>query len=170
MPAVRVKSLAQLHARVAACDRCARLRTYCGEIARQKRRAFAQWDYWGKPVPGFGDPDAWQPITFTRPNGEKFTPGYLTPHWGNGKTLALESSDQCRPPGPPKVSDPQLKLEVDECIRYNANLTDHQRAIVEFMRDGPRSTGQSGHWLRFAADVSRMNSTIAFCSRLSPAL
>ena len=30
-----------------------------------------------------------------------------------------------------------------------------QKTIVEFMRDGPRSTGQSGHWLRFSQDVSR---------------
>ncbi|MFM7149082.1 MAG: vanadium-dependent haloperoxidase, partial [Gemmataceae bacterium] len=40
-------------------------------------------------------------------------------------------------------------------IAFNANLTPEQKAIVEFMRDGPRSTGQSGHWLRFAQDVSR---------------
>lgn len=37
----------------------------------------------------------------------------------------------------------------------NAALTPEQKAIVEFMRDGPQSTGQSGHWLRFAQDVSR---------------
>src|SRR2546428_9847536 len=54
-----VKSLAQLHKRVIACERCDRLRRYCGEIARTKRRAFADWDYWGKPVPGFGDERAW---------------------------------------------------------------------------------------------------------------
>ncbi|HMB96331.1 MAG TPA: uracil-DNA glycosylase [Tepidisphaeraceae bacterium] len=40
------------------CDRCSRLREYCLEVARVKRRAFAAWDYWGKPVPGFGDPAA----------------------------------------------------------------------------------------------------------------
>ena len=40
-------------------------------------------------------------------------------------------------------------------LRFNASLTPEQKAIVEFMRDGPRSTGQSGHWLRFAQDVSR---------------
>jgi hypothetical protein len=101
------------------------------------------------------DPDCWQPITFTRPNGEKFTPGYLTPHWGNVKTLALESGAQFRPSGPPKVGDPELKMQTDECIRYNATMTPMQKAIVEFMRDGPRSTGQSGHWLRFAQDLSR---------------
>jgi uracil-DNA glycosylase len=35
------------------------LRSYCGVVAREKRRAFADWDYWGKPVPGFGDQNAW---------------------------------------------------------------------------------------------------------------
>ena len=40
-------------------------------------------------------------------------------------------------------------------LAYNNSLTNEQKAIVEFMRDGPRSTGQSGHWLRFAQDVSR---------------
>ena len=58
MPTVRVKSLAQLHRLVAACDRCERLRTYCCGVAQAKRRAFADWDYWGKPVPGFGDATA----------------------------------------------------------------------------------------------------------------
>src|ERR1043165_3810946 len=48
-------TLNQLHKQVIACERCARLRAYCGEIAREKRRAYADWDYWGLPVPGFGD-------------------------------------------------------------------------------------------------------------------
>jgi uracil-DNA glycosylase family 4 len=59
MPMLRVKSLAQLHQRVASCDRCERLRTYCSGVAETKRRAYADWDYWGKPVPGFGDENAW---------------------------------------------------------------------------------------------------------------
>jgi uracil-DNA glycosylase len=51
-------SLADVHHDIISCSRCARLRTYCGEIARTKRAAFRQDTYWGKPVPGFGDPDA----------------------------------------------------------------------------------------------------------------
>lgn len=47
-----------LNARIVACDRCPRLRAYCREVAREKRRAFADWDYWGRPVPNFGDPRA----------------------------------------------------------------------------------------------------------------
>ncbi len=103
------------------------------------------------------DPDRWQPITFTKPDGTKFTPGFLTPHWYRVKPFALEKSSQFRPPPPPLFSkDPEaLKKETAQVLEYNAKLTNEQKAVVEFMRDGPRSTGQSGHWLRFAQDVSR---------------
>jgi hypothetical protein len=103
------------------------------------------------------DPDRWQPITFTRPNGTKFTPGFLTPHWYRVKPFAMESSAQFRPPPPPKTTsdDAQLRKETAQVLSYNQELSNEQKAIVEFMRDGPRSTGQSGHWLRFAQDLSR---------------
>jgi uracil-DNA glycosylase family 4 len=51
-------SLASLRRRIIACDRCPRLRHYCGVVARDKRAAYREWDYWGRPVPGFGDPEA----------------------------------------------------------------------------------------------------------------
>ncbi|RRA49039.1 uracil-DNA glycosylase [Acidipila sp. EB88] len=51
-------TLASLNARVVACERCTRLRVYCETIAREKRRAYRHEEYWGKPVPSFGDPDA----------------------------------------------------------------------------------------------------------------
>jgi PAP2 superfamily len=103
------------------------------------------------------DIDRWQPITFTKPDGTKFTPGFLTPHWYRVKTAVLDNSAQFRP-GPPPTSktDPELlRKETDQVLKYNAELTKEQKAIVEFMRDGPRSTAQSGHWLRFAQDLSR---------------
>jgi uracil-DNA glycosylase family 4 len=43
---------------VIACNRCPRLREYCIRIAEVKRRAYRDQEYWGKPVPGFGDPRA----------------------------------------------------------------------------------------------------------------
>jgi hypothetical protein len=101
------------------------------------------------------DPDCWQPIEFEDGKGGKVTPGFLTPHWYRVKPFALKRSDQFRPPPPPKVGSEQMRKEVDEVLAFNANLTPEQKAVVEFMRDGPRSTGQSGHWLRFAQDVSR---------------
>ncbi|SET56436.1 hypothetical protein SAMN05443639_103371 [Stigmatella erecta] len=101
------------------------------------------------------DPDRWQPISFDDGNGGTITPGFLTPHWYLVRPFALVSSDQFRPAPPPKVGSRELAREVREIIRFNANLTPEQKALVEFMRDGPRSTAQSGHWLRFAQDVSR---------------
>jgi uracil-DNA glycosylase family 4 len=47
-----------LNEQVNQCVRCARLREYCGQVAIEKRRAYIGWDYWGKPVAGFGDRDA----------------------------------------------------------------------------------------------------------------
>jgi uracil-DNA glycosylase family 4 len=47
-----------VHAEIVSCTRCPRLRNYCQEIARTKRRAYRDEIYWGKPVPGFGDPRA----------------------------------------------------------------------------------------------------------------
>lgn len=43
---------------VIACTRCERLVTYCQKIGREKRRAYQDWEYWAKPVPGFGDINA----------------------------------------------------------------------------------------------------------------
>lgn len=40
------------------CRRCPRLREHCRAIAETKRRAYREWDYWGRPVPSFGDPSA----------------------------------------------------------------------------------------------------------------
>src|SRR5437879_9699218 len=50
--------LAQLHDAVVARRQCPRLVQYREEVARTKRRAFRDWTYWGRPVPGFGDPHA----------------------------------------------------------------------------------------------------------------
>jgi len=47
-----------LNEEIVACRKCARLVTYREEVARVKRRAFREWEYWGKAVPGFGDPRA----------------------------------------------------------------------------------------------------------------
>lgn len=47
-----------LNSEVVACTKCPRLVTYREQIAREKRRAYLAWDYWGEAVPGFGDPKA----------------------------------------------------------------------------------------------------------------
>lgn len=57
-PVADLNLLACLHAEVVACTRCPRLVEYRERIAREKRRAYRDQQYWGKPVPGWGDPQA----------------------------------------------------------------------------------------------------------------
>jgi len=54
----RTIPLSEIRDRIISCERCPRLRAYCTEIARVKKRAHRDDVYWGKPVPGFGDPRA----------------------------------------------------------------------------------------------------------------
>jgi len=52
------KTLAILNKRIVACELCPRLRAYIADVAREKRRAYREWEYWGRPVPSFGDEKA----------------------------------------------------------------------------------------------------------------
>ena len=51
-------TLKQLNAQIIACRACPRLVEWREQVAREKRKAYRDHDYWGKPVPGFGDPRA----------------------------------------------------------------------------------------------------------------
>jgi uracil-DNA glycosylase family 4 len=80
---------AQLNAEIVACTACPRLVQWREKVAREKRRAFRDWDYWGRPVPGFGDRQARLVIIGLAPaahganrTGRMFTGG------GSGDTLA----------------------------------------------------------------------------------
>jgi uracil-DNA glycosylase family 4 len=50
--------LERLNNEITACTRCPRLIEHCRKIGQEKRRAYRDWDYWARPVPGFGDPSA----------------------------------------------------------------------------------------------------------------
>jgi uracil-DNA glycosylase len=53
-----LRSLTAVRDAIISCERCPRLRRYCAEVARTRRRVYKDDVYWGRPVPGFGDPDA----------------------------------------------------------------------------------------------------------------
>ncbi len=52
-----MKELKDLNDRIVNCDRCPRLLEYIRNVAHTKVRRFRDWEYWGKPLPGFGDPN-----------------------------------------------------------------------------------------------------------------
>lgn len=97
----------------------------------------------------------WQPKYFSDKKGGRFAPECLTPHWYMVKPITLKSADQFRPGPPPAIGSKQLEIEVKQVVDMQANLTDEQKALVEFMRDGPQSVQQAGHWLVFAQAVSK---------------
>jgi uracil-DNA glycosylase family 4 len=62
-----VSGLAELDAEIVRCRACPRLVAWREEVARVKRRAFMDQEYWGRPVPGFGDRDPWLMIVGLAP-------------------------------------------------------------------------------------------------------
>lgn len=130
-----------IRADVIACERCPRLREYCAEVARVKRKAYAREEYWGRPVPGFGDPDAWLLIVGLAPGahganrtGRMFTGdrsgewlyGELhrqgiasaprSAHRGDGLTLRgayITAAARCAPP-----DNKPAAVELDRCREY----------------------------------------------------
>ena len=134
-------ALARIAADVVRCTRCPRLRAYCEEIARIKRAAHRDAEYWAKPVPGFGDPDAWLLIVGLAPGahganrtGRMFT-GDRSGEWlygelhrqgwasaprsmdaGDGLTLQgayISASARCAPPD----NKPTIE-ELNHCREY----------------------------------------------------
>lgn len=52
------KAITAITREVVRCTKCPELRVYCEQVAVEKKRAYRDWTYWGKPVPAFGDPNA----------------------------------------------------------------------------------------------------------------
>ncbi len=136
-----VESFQRLRERVISCELCPRLRAYCQQIALVKRRAYLDEDYWGKPLPGFGDPCARLLIIGLAPaahggnrTGRMFT-GNCSGDWlvralhkfgfaskdssqsrDDGLTLKdayLTATVRCAPPG----NRPDRK-EIENCLRF----------------------------------------------------
>ena len=103
----------------------------------------------------------WQPKYFSDGKGGKYAPGCLTAHWNKVKPLLLDSASEFRPAPPPALGSEKLNNEIKQVVELQANLSNEQKALVEFMRDGPRSVQQAGHWFIFAQNVSvRDNHTL----------
>ncbi|MCC6814832.1 MAG: vanadium-dependent haloperoxidase [Saprospiraceae bacterium] len=127
-----------------------------GDEIGSNGQAYSDYTYY-KPVNSYKkiiDNDRWHPIPFLNQKGDTFLVDFLTPQWYRVIPFGLKSPSQFRAPEFPKFGSEELKKEVDEVIMFNSHLTSERKATIEFMRDGPRSTGQSGHWLKFAEMVS----------------
>jgi len=169
----RLDTLAAVRDAVVSCARCPRLRSYCRRIARDKVRRFRDQDYWGKPVPGFGDPGARLLIVGLAPaahggnrTGRVFT-GDASGDWlydalhrngfasqalstGQGDGLRLTgcyvtASARCAPP-----DNKPSRIELDRCRGYleaEIALLPRARIVVALGRIAHDSwLKASGHW------------------------
>ena len=154
------------------CSRCPRLRAYCRRVARDKKREFRDWEYWGKPVPGFGDPDARLLVVGLAPaahganrTGRMFT-GDSSGSWlyaalhrhgfanqpqslsrDDGLTLNdcyITAAARCAPPG-----NKPSRIELDHCRPYlvaELRLLRHVRVVVTLGRIAHESWLKAAGW------------------------
>lgn len=149
-----------LQARIASCELCPRLRAHCREVAEVKRRAYRDQEYWGRPVPSFGDPGARLLIVGLAPGahganrtGRMFTgdasgdflysamhaTGWASQptstHRGDGLTLIdcyITAAGRCAPPG-----NKPLPEELRACRPYlqeEVRLLDRVQVVVALGR------------------------------------
>ncbi len=171
------RSLTAVNRSVVSCTRCPRLRAYCSRVARDKKRAFADWEYWGKPVPGFGDPHARLLVVGLAPaahganrTGRMFT-GDSSGEWlyealhrygfasqarsvarGDGLALTdcyITAAARCAPPG-----NKPSRAELERCRRYLADdvrLLTRVRVVVTLGRIAHDAwLKAAGWWTRLA--------------------
>lgn len=98
------------------------------------------------------DPNRWQPVANTFPDGSSQTPTYLTPHWGTVRSFASTASvHRCAPP--PAFGTPQFQAQVDEVIQTQIRLTDRQKMEAEYWSDRSRTDSTPGRWIIFTQHI-----------------
>ena len=102
------------------------------------------------------DPNRWQPLIVSSPDGILTTQQYIGPFWGRVTPFALTSGAQFRPASMPNLyPSPGYTEQAQELIALSANLTDEQKTVVEYWADGPASELPPGHWALFADWISQ---------------
>jgi hypothetical protein len=105
------------------------------------------------------DPNRWQPLEYRDATNTLVTQSFLGAQWGSVVPFALSSGAEFRDAisknGPAQYGSPEYFDQAEELIRLSAGLTDEQKMIAEYWKDGPHSETPPGHWCLFAQFVSK---------------
>lgn len=102
------------------------------------------------------DPNRWQPLRVSNGHGSFVVQTYIAPFWSLVTPFAMTSGSQFRPPfGPATYPYEGYRLQAEQILQLSANLTDTQKVIAEYWKDGPSSELPPGHWCLFAQFVSQ---------------
>jgi hypothetical protein len=104
------------------------------------------------------DPNRWQPLQYFDPAGKFVTQTFLGAQWYKVAPFALQSGDQFRTElglsGPAQFGTSAYLDQAEELIQFSANLTNQQKMIAEYWKDGPHSETPPGHWALLGQFVS----------------
>ena len=104
------------------------------------------------------DVNSWQPLQYFDATGKFVTQRFLAAQWLNVTPFALSSGSEFRDTlakmGPARFGSPAFLREAEEVIDLSAHLTDRQKMVAEYWKDGPNSETPPGHWCLFAQFVS----------------
>jgi hypothetical protein len=107
------------------------------------------------------DPNHWQQLRVSNGQGGYVTQTCIGPHWGLVTPFALTSGAELRPTGPATTAfgpgtspSREYVAQAEQLLGYSAGLTDIQKVIAEYWKDGPRSEQPPGHWCLFGQYVS----------------
>ena len=104
------------------------------------------------------DVNQWQPLQYFDATGTFVTPTFLGAQWNQVTPFALTSQDQFRSligeSGPARFGSSTFTKQAQDLITLSANLTDQQKMIAEYWKDGPHSETPPGHWNLFAQFIS----------------
>jgi hypothetical protein len=97
----------------------------------------------------------WQPLLVPNESGRFVAQSFTTPQWGRVIPFVLRSGSQQRPAIPPaRYPTKEFLQQAEQILNYSYNLTDRQKVIVEYWKDGPGSDLPPGHWSRLSQFVS----------------